>query len=493
MSLQIVAGQTSTIPLISFAYNAAFTIQFWQKIEGDGGSNQRIGSVDGRINHWGDTARYYSLNASEDRLIANSSTPNNTWTHYTLASDGATLRLYINGVLDVSGAVNAADIAYSVDYLATTSGGATQKLSEVRFYNIELDATAVSNNWDSRSSNNETGLVRRYPLNEASGTTLGDNQTNTAQQNGATGAATWDTGDDPSFAASAPSLSSPTATAIYTNSVTLGASTDQLTGQAWAVFDTAANMSGITEAQIKAGQNANSLAAVGSGTVADVSVGGSPISIAIGSLSMTIGDIYTYAFVQNNAIGDSNILTATFEVVGLDITGSDGTLTPGTTATIAVEKAGTTQGTVEATDTKGRVVALNITSWPTATGDGNIVVDIPSVFTSELHPGTVTLTVENSAQDDSDTVAATLVVDPGFNLLTVVSQDTDADEYLGGKDAGENPVAIPAGSLLAVGTHLQLVSDDSITALNPFLMGWCDGDEDGDWYRCYGHFISPRC
>jgi len=482
MSLQLASGQGSSLPEISFAYNAAFTMQVWQKLDGGGSGDHRIGNTNGRFNHFGSTPRWYSQAASTDRLTATTSNSNNTWTHYTLASDGSTLRLYINGVLDNSAAVNASDINYGVDFLLTQGGGTTQKISELRFYNVELSAGNISGNWDARESDSATGLVRRYPLNETSGTVLNDTQSNVTQQNGTLDTGTFDTGDNPSFAAASPVVSAPTSSAIYTSSVTLGASTDQATGQAWVVFDTAANMSGITEAQIKAGQNANSVASVGSGTVADVSIAGSPISITISSLSISIGDVYTYSWVQNNANGDSNILTSTFEVPGLAVSSPTDPLIPGSSASIDVVLGGLVQGEVRVIDSEGTNVTQTITSWPTATGDGTIDFTVGPVFSNNLIPGSVTLRVENSDDSDFDTISTNLSLESGWQIYTVVSIDNDADDVL---DADPDVVA---GDRVATETFLRLTSDDSVTAhavtVDPDGMTYSMPDTvpDGDYY-----------
>lgn len=285
---------------------------------------------------------------------------------------------------------------------------------------------------------------------------------------GSTRSGAWSIGHEQVVATA--NLSSPTATAITESSVTFGATTDQATGQGWVVFDTAANMSGISAAQIKAGQNANSAAAVGAGTVADISVGGSPFSITVGSLSLTIGETYSYAIIQNNTAGDTNILTSTFEVVGLEISSIDTPLIVGNSATIAVLKAGTTQGHVNITDSAGRQVGATITDWPTATGDGNVVFTVPDTIASNLLPGAVSVEVQNSAQDETDTISTTLNINAGYQYHVVVSQDTDADDYL---DSAPSPVA---GDSVALESFLRLTSDDSVTAypitLNPDGLTW---------------------
>lgn len=103
------------------------------------------------------------------------------------------------------------------------------------------------------------------------------------------------------------SAPTPTGTLASQNAVTIGATTTQVSGNFYAVVDTTANLAGITAAQIKAGRNKNSVAAVAAGT--------SAVSTTTPTASLTglaAGTGYSYACVQNNSNGDSNIATGTF-------------------------------------------------------------------------------------------------------------------------------------------------------------------------------------
>lgn len=109
--------------------------------------------------------------------------------------------------------------------------------------------------------------------------------------------------------AAAATLSSPTPSGTIGTATTasIGASTDQTSGTGYAVVDSAANLSGVTASQIKAGQKASGAAALASG---NVSVSASPFSIGVSGLSEST--LYSYAIVQNNTNGDSNVVTGTF-------------------------------------------------------------------------------------------------------------------------------------------------------------------------------------
>lgn len=120
----------------------------------------------------------------------------------------------------------------------------------------------------------------------------------------------------------AATLSAPTASNVTPNGATIGVTTDQASGTLYAVIDTAANLAGITAAQVKAGQKAGGSAALASGNVAVSTT--TPSISSISGLSATT--LYRAAIVQNNANGDSNVATVDFHTTGA--TGSLGQFDP---------------------------------------------------------------------------------------------------------------------------------------------------------------------
>ena len=110
-----------------------------------------------------------------------------------------------------------------------------------------------------------------------------------------------------------PILSSGGYSGVTTSTATLTADTDQGNGTVYAVIDTAANLAGITEQQIKDSDNANDVSAAGSNSG---SVSSTDISLAVSGMSLSEGNSYSVAMVQTNANGDSNILTFTFSIAG---------------------------------------------------------------------------------------------------------------------------------------------------------------------------------
>jgi hypothetical protein len=107
----------------------------------------------------------------------------------------------------------------------------------------------------------------------------------------------------------APVLSSgtPSGTLGTQTTATLGATTDQNTGTFYGVVDSSANLIGVSASQIKAGQRAD-----GSAAVASANSTVSTTSPSAGVTGLTAGTAYAYALIQNNANGDSNIVTGTF-------------------------------------------------------------------------------------------------------------------------------------------------------------------------------------
>lgn len=103
------------------------------------------------------------------------------------------------------------------------------------------------------------------------------------------------------------SAGTPSGTIGTQTTATIGATTDQNSGNFYAVVDSAANLVGVTATQIKAGQRASGAAALAFG---DVAV--STTSPSVGVTGLVANTAYAYAAIQNNANGDSNILTGTF-------------------------------------------------------------------------------------------------------------------------------------------------------------------------------------
>lgn len=109
--------------------------------------------------------------------------------------------------------------------------------------------------------------------------------------------------------AAAATLSAPTPSGTIgtETTATIGATTDQASGTLYVVVDSAANLAGVTATQIKAGQKAS-----GSAALAANSASVSTTTPSAGVTGLAANTLYSYAAVQNNANGDSNVVTGTF-------------------------------------------------------------------------------------------------------------------------------------------------------------------------------------
>lgn len=104
------------------------------------------------------------------------------------------------------------------------------------------------------------------------------------------------------------SSQTPSGTIGTTTQVTLGASTDQNNGTLYAVVSsTQSHITGITDAQVIAGQSSSGGAAQFSGNAA-ISSTSPTLSIS----GLTAGTTYYYALAQSNANGNSNVVTGSF-------------------------------------------------------------------------------------------------------------------------------------------------------------------------------------
>ena len=103
---------------------------------------------------------------------------NNGWYHAAATYDGATWRLYLNGVLETnlfvgqpvrSDSIQHAALATAMNSLGAPAGFFQGLLDEARIWNYARSGTEISNNYRKQIVS-ATGLVGRWGLNEGSGT-----------------------------------------------------------------------------------------------------------------------------------------------------------------------------------------------------------------------------------------------------------------------------------------------------------------------------------
>lgn len=188
--------------------------------------------------------------------------------------------------------------------------------------------------------------------------------------------------------ASAPTLSSltPSGTIGTATTATIGATTDTTSGTFYVVVDSAANIAGITAAQIKLGNNTNDVAAV-----ADNSSTVTTTTPSAGVTELTAATPYSYAVMQSDT-ADSIAYTGTFTTAAAATLSLDSpdTVTHGTATTATGDLLSTVNVTTGMTLEYGTVAIaqtatfvdpdLNFTpdvGVPTAYGTANAVDSLP--------------------------------------------------------------------------------------------------------------------
>ncbi|WP_082129169.1 endo-beta-N-acetylglucosaminidase H [Chryseobacterium gallinarum] len=121
-----------------------------------------------------------SINNVQQKLASTTALSANTWYHVAATYDGATMKLYINGVLDASkaqaGNVNS-NGAFNVGYLYNVSRNFNGKIDEVRVWKRALSQTEISQNMCGVSVPAST-LAAYWKFNEGTGSSVQDTSGN---------------------------------------------------------------------------------------------------------------------------------------------------------------------------------------------------------------------------------------------------------------------------------------------------------------------------
>lgn len=187
----------------------AFTIELWAKFDNTSGiinlvsfepndaSNASVGGLvlnNGVLSTDIRTGWSGGLTSSNPAGIGTGS-----WYHIAWVFDGGTHRYYVNGASVGSSADGGGAISTPTDYatsnpkandivLGTNSHGAIANfagdIDELRVWGTARTQSEIQNNRSTELSGNEPGLVGYWTLNETSGATANDSQTNTATHDG---------------------------------------------------------------------------------------------------------------------------------------------------------------------------------------------------------------------------------------------------------------------------------------------------------------------
>jgi hypothetical protein len=263
-----------------------------------------------------------------------------------------------------------------------------------------------------------------------------------------------------SSSAVAATLSSPTpsGTLATATTATPGATTDTGSGTGYTVVTTT-SLSGVTAAQVKAGQNAaGSTTNVFNSNGAISATGAFTLSVT----GLTAGTLYNYAVAQNSAGGDSNVVTGTFTThAPLPNITSASSMTPanGSTLTLTGTTFGSSQG---AGDTTLGGASQVETSW------NNTTIALTVDRTTNKSGVAVNVTVTNNAGDTSTAFALTsLQPAAGWSFVDIGTPDTTAADRLtttGGGDLASGD-QVEWGNV--VGTGTVTVSSDGTFAADP--------------------------
>lgn len=245
----------------------------------------------------------------------------------------------------------------------------------------------------------------------------------------------------PAGASGPATLSAPTPSGTIgtPTTATIGATTDQTSGTFYCVVDSAANLTGVTAAEIKAGQKAGGSAALAANNSAV-----STTTPSAGVTGLTASTGYSYAVVQNNANGDSNVVTGTFttSVAAPTLTDINGTEIFTSTSTGVVWTGTGFDGSTTATLTQGST-SVN----QTVTANTSTTLTVTTVFdsgTPDLKYGAAQATVSNGVSSSP---------------LSVTITPPDARSYV--NITSLNPTSayrITASPDLAVGDQIQVTS-----------------------------------
>ncbi len=171
------------------------------------------------------------------RYTGNSATTiaQDKWCHLALVKSGTSLKLYINGKVDISATVSTNVRVVGNYRIGYTDNYFSGLIDEVRFWSTARTQQELLNFLYKSPAYNSTGLIAMYKMNSSSGTTAVNTCTNTASINATlTNGPTWASSASVAFSANAINLSG---TSDYLQGDLTGSASSTVTMECWIKFN----------------------------------------------------------------------------------------------------------------------------------------------------------------------------------------------------------------------------------------------------------------
>jgi len=209
--------------------NSPRTIEGWVKFTSTSygpilgyGNDANTGQAFGLGVHGGiGKAYFYSQNTD---VAGNTLINNGAWHHIAVTYDGTTIKMYVDGNLDVSQVVSLNTIRTGSFYIAHTQNHSSYNLTgstdETRLWSFAKTQAQIQASMNSCLSGSESGLIAYFPFNEGSGTATADKQSSHSHNGTLYNNPSWISGATGLSSSSAGTTATLTVTDIHGNSST---------------------------------------------------------------------------------------------------------------------------------------------------------------------------------------------------------------------------------------------------------------------------------